>query len=110
MQLAAPWWGMGAGHQPHPGPENQDGQQRCRINPQGLYTLARKDYIQERQGVPAHWGDPARGVPTAKQPTVRESHGPGPPLEPGPLTPPSQRGAQGGEGSRPEGGSRLEGG
>ena len=61
--------------------------------------------LQERQGVPARWGDPACGIPTAKPPTVRESREPGPPLEPGPLAPcPSQRGAEGGEGSRPEGG------
>ena len=39
---------------------------------------------QERQGVPARWFDPARGIPTPKPPTVRESHEPGPPLE-GPL-------------------------
>ena len=42
---------------------------------------------QERQGVPARWGDPARDIPTAKPPTLRESHEPGPPLEPGPLSP-----------------------
>ena len=66
---------------------------------------------QERQGVPARWGDPARGIPTAKPPTVRESHEPGRPLEPGPLAPcPSQRGAEGGEGSRPEGGVPARGG
>ena len=60
---------------------------------------------QERRGVPARWGDPARGIPTAKVLTVRESHEPGPPLEPGPLAPcPFRRGAEGGEGSRPEGG------
>ena len=64
---------------------------------------------QERQGVPARWGDPARGIPTAKPPTVRESHKPGPPLEPGPLAlVPSQRGAEGGEGSRPEGGVQAQ--
>ena len=53
--------------------------------------------FQERQGVPARWGDPARGIPTPKPPTRRDSHKPGPPLEPGPLAlPPSQRGAGGG--------------
>ena len=33
-----------------------------------------------------HWGDTACGIPTPKMrpPTVRESHKPGPPLEPGP--------------------------
>ena len=43
--------------------------------------------IRERQGVPARWGDLARGIPTPKPLTVRESHGPGTPLEPGPLAP-----------------------
>ena len=42
---------------------------------------------QEGQGVPARWGDPARGIPTPKPPTVRENHEQGPPLEPGPLAP-----------------------
>ena len=32
--------------------------------------------IQEWQGVPARWGDPARCVPTPKPPTVRENHEP----------------------------------
>ena len=41
--------------------------------------------IQERQGVPARWRDPARGIPTTKLPTVRESHEPGLPIESGPL-------------------------
>ena len=40
---------------------------------------------QKRQGVPARWGDPARGIPTPKPPT--ENHEPGTPLEPGPLSP-----------------------
>ena len=62
--------------------------------------------FQERRGVPARWGDPARGIPTAKVLTVREGHEPGPPLEPGPLAPcPLRRGAEfpagrGGPGSK----------
>ena len=55
-----------------------------------LYIFQRKGppkSIQERQGVPARWGDPARGIPTPKPPTARENHEPGPPLEPGPLAP-----------------------
>ena len=77
---------------------------RGRLNFQKV-RIATIAVSQERQGVPARWGDPARGIPTAKLPTVRESHEPGPPLEPGPPAPcPSQRGAEGGEGSRPKGG------
>ena len=65
---------------------------------------------QERQGVPARWGDPARGIPTAKPPTVRESHEPGPlsSRDPLPLAP-SQRGAGVGGGG-PGRKSRLKGG
>ena len=60
---------------------------------------------QERQGVPARCGGPARGIPTATPPTVRESHEPGPPLEPGPHAPcPFLKRRRKGEGSRPKGG------
>ena len=56
---------------------------------------------QERQGVPARWGDSARGSLTPKPPTVRESHEPGPPLEPGPLAPfPFPKKGGGGPGSK----------
>ena len=44
-------------------------------------------------GVPARWGDPARGIPAPKPPTARESHDPRPPLElgvPGPLPLPKE--------------------
>ena len=39
------------------------------------------------QGVPARWGDPARGIPTLLDPVQAEEHhepGPLPPFEPGP--------------------------
>ena len=65
---------------------------------------------QERQGVPAREGDPARGIPTPKPPTARENHAPGPPLEPGPLAPCPFPNRCGGGGLGREGGSRLEGG
>ena len=41
----------------------------------------------EARGPGSRWGDPARGIPTPKPPTVRESHEQGPPLELGPLVP-----------------------
>ena len=54
-------------------------------------SLGRSDLLsQERQGVPARWGDPDRGIPTPKPPTIRESHDP---LEPGPLPKEVQEGA-----------------
>ena len=96
---------------------------RPRHRPPFLSTVAilihqgksfQNSHFQERQGVPARWGDPARGIPTAKPPTVRESHKPGPPLEPGPLAPcPFPKRCRRGRGvpaGRGGGGSRLEGG
>ena len=54
---------------------------RLQLHPRcGLQV--RNFLCQERQGVPARWGDPARGIPTVKPPTLQESHEPGPPLEP----------------------------
>ena len=46
-----------------------------------------RERLRRDNAVPARWGNPARGIPTAKPPTIRESHKPGPPLEPGPLAP-----------------------
>ena len=66
------------------------------------------------RGVPARWGDPARGIPTLLDPAhAEEHHEPGPPplFEPGPPSgrpPPAPlwEGARG-KGSRLEKGSRL---
>ena len=43
----------------------------------GVVPKVSQEVIQERQGVPAREG-PARGIPTPKSLTVRESHEPGP--------------------------------
>ena len=60
---------------------------------------------QERQGVPARWGDPARGIPTPKELTVGEKHKPGRSLEPGPhyLFPLPKEVQEGGGPGRKEG-------
>ena len=80
-------------------------------------SVFRKALFGKMRGVPARWGDPARGIPTLLDPVqAEEHHEPGPltPFQPGP--PPIQAGtpppaplweAARGEGSRLERGSRL---
>ena len=66
--------------------------------------------FQERQGVPARWGDPARGTrkfPRPNRPRFRKATSRDPLLRRDPLPlAASQRGAEGGGGEGP----RLEGG
>ena len=69
--------------------------------------MQQNSVYQERQGVPARWGHPARGIPTAKPPTVRESSSRAGTPYPLPLPKEVQKG---GRGPGRRGGSRLEGG
>ena len=65
---------------------------------------AKKYEIRRGEGSWLVGGDPARGIPTPKRPTVRESHEPGRPLEPGPLAPSQKRcRREGGRGSGQKG-------